>query len=144
MTPAKRNAGKIAGKKAIIFTIDAILALILGLSIILASLFYLGKASAPSQGETLQLISQDALAVMEKNGQLSESVSGATALPLESAIDMLPPNTCARLAVYSSLHEKISETLRQNCRFSEDYVLTRRLFVSEGNLYYAEMEAWYR
>jgi hypothetical protein len=127
-------------RTAIIFTLDAIFAVLLGLSIILASLFYIYRTSIPTGAENLQLLSMDVLSVMEKNGELSLALTGGTHPPLQ---EVLPANICSRLTLYSATSEKILTTSKTGCGLPGDYVITRQVFLVDKTIYYAELELWY-
>ena len=131
-------------KKAIIFTLDSTIAIIMTLSLIIASLFYLSQSTVSSENENLYRITVDSLAILEKDNVLKLAASTNTTTPLQTFLDTLPYNICSRLEIFTKDNTKLLTAVKRDCTYSEDYLVSRRVFIVQGNIFIAKMEAWYK
>lgn len=131
-------------KKGIIFTLDATLAVIMALSLIIPSLFYLSKSDVTFEQENLYRITTDSLAILEKNDVLMMGVLTNSSLLLQEFLDSLPYNVCAKVELFNKDGEKQLTVLKEDCTYSEDYQVVRRVFLAQESIYLARMETWYR
>lgn len=131
-------------KKGIIFTLDVTLAVLLTLSIITASLFYLSQINLSFEDEELYRLTMDSLAVLEKSNALSESASTGSTQPINYLLESLPYNTCAKVELYDKNNVRILTVKKVGCTYSDDYLLSRRVFIAQDEIYLAKMEAWFK
>ncbi len=125
-------------KKAILFTLDALFALILAFSFFVYFSFYFSDVEniLYSNIDLLEK-SNDVLAVLEKSNNLVDSTQ------IQTYLDALPAQICANITVYNSGNIMQLSELKSGCTPTEENTITRRVFISEYNPYLAVMEAWY-
>ncbi len=154
---------RLSAKKGIIFTLDAILALVSCMILLSATLFYLSQSHTISWVETdLSQLGLDSLAALELSSISSLRISNdlnwtlvndnTSNLKLFMNV-MLENNTCAEIRLYDASPPN-TYTLKKYYR--KDYctlkndtksAIARRLFFSDLNasaIYIAEMEVWYK
>lgn len=134
-------------RKGFIYTLDAIFALMIAAIIIFASFQYLSQTHiARFNRSDLYRLSNDALAVMERNSGLSNVVSGSTS-SAQNYVNSLPAQVCGNLTVLSTGNSLIGNAVKSGCDSAnvDELVVARRIFVhSNSSTYYAKLEAWYR
>lgn len=131
-------------KKGIIFTLDATLAIVLALSIILSSMFYLSQSEVSFEKQNLYKLSMDVLAVLEKQDVLDHAISTNSTIEIQSYIDSLPPNTCVKIDLHDVSNAKLMSIRRTYCTYPEEYSVLRRVFISNYEIYNAKIEVWYK
>jgi len=140
------------GKKGFVISFDAVIALLLLTSLIVAATSYLSTVEFKA-GNSLSLkeITMDSLTVLEKSGKLEKAISTDKSSEVRAFLNKLPYNVCADLRVYSgndlSNHEFL--VLRPGCKqnFKESATIERSVVVESGgnvSIYLAELRAWYR
>ncbi len=134
-------------KRGFIYTLDAIFALVIAAVIILASFQYLSQTHiAKFNRSDLYRLSNDVLAVLERNSGLSNVVSGSVS-NTQSYLNSLPVQVCGNLTIFSTGNSMVSAVQKTGCNSAnvDDLVVARRIFVhSNSSTYYAKLEAWYR
>lgn len=131
-------------KKGLIFTLDAILALIVASSLILASFNYVSKAQMVWNKPTLLKISLNSLAVLELSQTLQDAVKASNADDTEEFLNNLLPNhVCAMVEFYDEADSLLLTAAKSGCTSSNYPTVNYRSFTANGNVYYARMEAWY-
>ena len=132
-------------KKAVILTIDALLALIAAMTIIVAVVYFTGQVSnIPYNKQALNKISQDSLTVLEKDNVLKTAIETSSNTTLTLFLDSLPSQICAKVDLKSSDQIIQESAIKTNCGSSNETVVVRRSFVANSfNVYYARMEAWH-
>jgi hypothetical protein len=134
-------------KKGLIFTLDGIFAILIALTLIFSSIFYLSQASSTFMNQrNLIQISQDSLTLLEKTKELKNFAETSTPANIQSYLDSLPYQICAKLSIESSAGIQLQELSKSGCGNSAySSVTERRVFVANSfTTYYAEMEAWYK
>lgn len=135
-----------SSSRGIIFTLDSILALTLTLSLITASLFYLGKTDESSFDEQqLRQLSLDSLAVLEKSSTLHITITTSQE-SLSSFINALPDPVCANITLFDAQGIAQQSVQKNSCTEQEitaQTIVTRRVFIVNNEVYYAEMHSWY-
>ena len=127
-------------KRSVIFTLDAILAVIVGGFIITASYFLVSHSKTEFSTQSLSRISLDALAVLEKDGTFSTAVAAKNPSGLSSFLNSLPSNICGNLSIFDSSSLLIVSSQNSNCSLNQT-IISRRVFVSSNfSTYYAEMK----
>jgi len=139
-------------KNAIVFTLDAVFAIIAAAIIIFAVLFYTSQLSrTPFAKQSLSRISKDSLTVLEKDYSLKYSVQSGSYDGIQSFLDSLPTQICARIGLKDSsgaLFKIINKSGCPDYSPSTDRIIHRRVFVADDasqiqHIYYAEITAWY-
>ena len=135
------------GRSGFIYTLDAIFALVIAATIIIASFQYLSQTHiARFNRSDLNRLSNDALAVLERDSGLSNVVSGSVS-SVQSYLNSLPVQVCGNLTVFSTGNSVVSAVQKTGCNSAgvDELVVARRVFVhSNSSTYYAKLEAWYR
>src|SRR3989338_7166250 len=89
------------GRSGFIYTLDAIFALVIAATIIIASFQYLSQTHiARFNRSDLGRLSNDALGVLERDSGLSSVVSGSTS-SVQSYLNTLPSQVCGNFTVFS-------------------------------------------
>ena len=126
-------------KKAVIFTIDAVLAIIIAGIMLSAAYFYISyEYEAEDRQQNLQKTSLDILSALEKDGTLQNSVDTGSASSISTFLNVLPSQICSNITVYDNNSIIKLSTQKQGCNITQP-VFPRRVFAS-GNFssYYAE------
>jgi len=135
-------------KKGFIFSLDAIIAVLIALLMITSILFYLSQNSHSPNRENLNNIALDSLVLLEKSGALSATVISLDPSALDSYLGTLPYNICARIELFESRADgSLSKTLshyRAGCSLPSSYIISRRVFIASRITYLAELEVWQR
>ncbi|HIH42785.1 TPA: hypothetical protein HA246_04010 [Candidatus Woesearchaeota archaeon] len=134
-------------RSGFIYTLDAIFALVIAATIIIASFQYLSQTHiARFNRSDLGRLSNDALSVLERDSGLSNVVSGSTS-NVQSYLNTLPMQMCGNLSVFSVSNTLVGSIQKTGCDSAsvDEIVVARRVFVhSNSSTYYARLEAWYR
>lgn len=133
-------------KKAIIFTLDAILALLISGTLIMTSLHYFSKTeNIPYTQQSLYKISLDSLAVLEKDETLKTAVEENSITQIQSFLDSLPEQICSNITVYNTAQNNLLSAEKTECSSSDEKLFVRRVFVANDfGVYYAEMVSWFK
>jgi|SRR3989338_4744840 len=126
-------------KKAVIFTIDAVLAIIIAGIMLSAAYFYISYEYGSGDGQqNLHKISLDVLSALEKDGALQNSVNTGSASSISTFLNALPLQICSNITIYDNSSRIKLSAQKQGCNITQP-VFSRRVFVS-GNFsaYYAE------
>ncbi|MBI2661776.1 hypothetical protein HYX09_05945 [Candidatus Woesearchaeota archaeon] len=127
-------------KKGIIFTLDAILAIIIGALIISASYFLLSRHDPGFNMNALSMMSFDSLAVLEKDSTFRNAADAKNPSGLAAFITSMPGNTCANISVFDNSSMLITSSQKSGCSLNYS-IVSRRAFVSSNfSSYYAEMK----
>ena len=129
-------------KKGLVYTIDAIFALVIAVFLISAILFYMKDPNILYNEQALQKFSQGSLTMMEKDGTFRNAVSSSSNTEIGTFLDSLPRQLCASISIIDqNLTQAVGEVNKTNCNIPDEYVFTRRLIVADSKPYYAEMYA---
>ncbi|RME15155.1 MAG: hypothetical protein D6797_07230 [Bdellovibrio sp.] len=142
MSLAKKRA-----KKGIIFTLDAIIAILVAASFILASFFYLSKATnVPYDRQGIYDLSLDSLAVLEKKGDLAYSVeNGSNSTLVEFLNFSLSQQVCGEIKIFNTDTFQLLTATKPGCTPINETSFARRVFIANNSkIYYAEMEVWFK
>ena len=129
-------------RKGLIFTIDAILAILATIMILISVYSILSNSHFNSENNDLNKIALDSLTVLEKNDYLDQSVSGNLTM-INNFLAALPSNICGNISVYYQDKGIITSSKKPGCLISDNVVVTRRAFVFEHKTYFAKMEVSY-
>ena len=136
--------------KAFIFTLDAILAIILCSIIFLFTYSLLTKFQDSVVRETaLTDACSDVLTSLEKNGTLRNSVYYSRTSDIRDVLSNMSSNICSSITIYSSSNQPLLLAKRPDCSCTGDRSLIVRSFVipqSNGTIseYMAKMEGCYK
>lgn len=133
-------------KKGIIFSLDAIFAIIIAGIIILACFFYLSQTTTQLfTTQDLSLTAMDTLTILEKDGTFKNIVETGSTATLQLFLNALPDQQCGMITVYTSSAAAIHSAQKAGCTFKNESVIAVRGFIANNyNIYYARMEAWYK
>lgn len=132
-------------KKAIIFTIDAVLAVLAAMALISGSYYYL------SQTQNIQWtnadksqIAMNSLAVLEMSNSLQGAAATMSAAELDNYLNnILPAQLCANIMIFTETGAQLLTTIKSGCAVPEYKAVVIRDFYFRGFLYYAQMGVWY-
>ena len=125
-------------KKGIIFTIDAILAVVIAGIMLSAAYFYVSDGYHSRGGQqNLYKISLDVLSALEKDGALQNSVNTGSASGISAFLNAIPSQICSNITIYDSSSRIKASAQKQGCNITQP-VFSRRVFVSNFSAYYAE------
>ena len=135
--------------RAFVISFDALLALFIVFSFLVASFALLSRAEEKGFGElSLRAFSFDVLNVLEHSGKLQDAVVFEDSSSLDSFLNFLPFYYCARLEVFEQgAVQPLIVAARADCRnVPANSFLARSFFLAnrEGVLvfYTAELKAW--
>ena len=129
-------------KKGGIFTIDMLLALLVAGVILVASFALIGGKEQLTKDAAV--LAQDSLLVLESSKALANAVETNSNAQILQFLDALPSNICGNISVYSSPGLQILSGNKQGCDSSDAVDLARNAFILNFNVYYAEMQVWYK
>ena len=126
-------------KKSVIFTLDAIMAVLIAGIMITSAYFFISQTDAASfNRQNLNKISLDVLAVLEKDNTLKGSVESGSASELDTFLAFLPSPLCGKVTVFDSNFTSVLTAQKSGCDFDQPAV-SRRIFVTDNfDVYYAE------
>lgn len=132
-------------KKGIIFTLDAVFALIVAVTITVAVIFHMSQVSKiPYSKQALNKIAQDSLTVLEKDGILKEAIETGSTETITTFLNSLPYQICAGMDLKSADQSTIQSAVKTGCNSSEEAVIARRAFIANNfSTYYVRMEFWH-
>ena len=134
-----------ARKRGVLFTLDSIFALLIGLIILTSVIYNLHSIEVNNWSETnINELGMDYLTMLENDDTLKQTVSTANTYQLKVFLNIfVRQNICAKIKIYDSSDRLLMLETRTGC-FDNDIVFnTRRSFVVDGVIYYAVFEGWY-
>ena len=133
-------------KKAIIFSLDAIFAVIIAGIMILSCFFYLSKTTTNLyQNQDIYKVSLDSLTILEKDNTLKTSVETSSVATIQQFLNSLPDQHCGNITVYTSSSSQLLSAQKTGCTAKNESTIAVRSFIANNsNIYYANMEAWYK
>ena len=126
-------------RKGFIFTLDAILALLIVVTFM--GIISFGWSEDISN-YNLRQYAQDSLTILEKDHSLHEAVKTGSSGILEAYMGSMPENMCASMIIEDDQGLMVMNST-EICIKSDDVVKSRRVFIYEGEPYSAGMEVWY-
>jgi len=136
--------------RAFIFTLDAILALVLCSILFLFTYSLLTKFQYSGVRETILVdISSDVLTSLEKNKTLQNSVYYSRTSDIRNILNDLSSTVCSGITIYSSQNRPLLVASRSDCNCTGSRsVVVRSFIIPENNgtlsKYMAKMEACYK
>lgn len=146
--PKTRLAKRAISKRGFALSLDAAIAVVIALLMITGTMFYLSQNSHLSLEDPGFLVAMDSLAMLEKNGGLEDYAIVGSTIKINSLLGALPYDSCIRLTIYQvgagGSREKLGSLSKESCGYPEDFSIARRVFISGGEIYLAELEGWRR
>jgi len=132
-------------KKALIFTLDAIFAVLIATSIIVSSYFYFSKTDILTYTQQdIYRVSLDTLTILEKSSTLKNAVETSSTTNINSFIDTLPNRICTNVTIFDKNSNTVLHTLKTGCtRSLGERTFTSRVFIANYDVYYARVNSWY-
>jgi hypothetical protein len=137
-------------KKSIIFSIDAMLALISAVVLIGVAFFYLSQVQTLNWSQPgTYITAMDTLNVLRIDNTFHNSIKYNSNDNLTLFMNnMFPLNVCGRIELYNSSGNMLIEANKTNCFVptnldSNDIYVSRRTFVYNRSMYYAYLRIWY-
>ncbi len=133
-------------RKGIIFSLDAIFAIIIAAIMILACFFYLSQTTTNLyKNQDIYKISLDSLTILEKDDTLKTAVETSSTTTMQQFLDSLPPQICSNITVYTSSSADVLSSKKAGCTAKNESTIAVRSFIANTyNIYYAKLEAWYK
>jgi hypothetical protein len=143
---------KMNKKKGIIFSMDAMIAMLLTLILFLSVGFYLTKIENNAVNTIyLKQVAADTLTVMEKSNALENAIRRDQTILARSFLNNLPFRVCGEIRLISNNdlnNAKISLTKKECSSNYTELVVMQRSFLTETNnnieYYIAELKVWRR
>ncbi|MFH1443005.1 MAG: hypothetical protein ABIG96_03135 [Candidatus Micrarchaeota archaeon] len=132
-------------RKAIFFSIDAVLALLISSVLLAATLQSLSQMESLKPSDPTLAISRDALATMEKSGILQDAVKAGSSARIRNFLEFMPENVCYRVSIFAQNSQE-PVMAEENCACDE-ITSVARSFIAEGaeaEIYVAEMRSCIR
>jgi len=137
--------------RGFVISFDALIAASMVFMMLMAATAYLASAKFESREKiALRQFGNDALAVLEKSGELEYAVQNDRVSGIRQFLNKLPHIYCAELKVYPTedLNNPDFLVLRPGCNKNFlDYTSAKRVFIvdnDDANICLAEMNMWYR
>ncbi|MFA5141593.1 MAG: hypothetical protein WC471_01325 [Candidatus Woesearchaeota archaeon] len=132
-------------RKAFIFTLDALFALLLAMTFFAYIFTYMGHSANSFNNIDLLNMVDDSLNALEKSSALSNAVKSGSTASILAYINAMPTQICARVSLYSSSETLLYSVSGTGCgTLPSDYNTGRRIFVVNNVANLAVMEVWYR
>jgi hypothetical protein len=133
-------------KKSILFSLDAILAVVVAGSMIFACYFYLSKTTTNIyQNQDIYKLSLDSLAILEKDSTLKTAVETSNTTAIQQFLNSLSTQHCGNITVYTSSSTAVLSAQKTGCTAKNESTIAVRTFIANNsNIYYAKIEVWYK
>ena len=124
-----------------IFTLDAIMALVIATIVLSMSIYMLAEPKKQTN-EYLYQLSLDFLTVAGEKHMLQDIV-GNDPSKLEELKSVMPPQMCFQLSLKNESGSLVYSD-DNGCSQPVDYAIGRRTFTKDARFYVAEMKVWLR
>lgn len=133
-------------KKSLIFSLDALFAIVIAGIMILACFLYLSQTTTNIyQNQDIYKISLDSLAILEKDDTLKIAVETNSTTTPQLFLNSLPDQLCSNITIYTASSAAILSAQKTGCTAKNESTIAVRTFIANNsNVYYAKMEAWYK
>jgi len=132
-------------RSGFIFSLDAILALVICTFILMTVFFYFSHSNKLKMSESsTQILAIDTLAVLDIDGSFQEAIEDSSIDYLKTFLNtLLHENICMKLKIKDSQDSlTILEASKTGCTFSEHTTVARRTLYIDDTIYIAEARAW--
>ena len=136
-------------KKAVVFSLDSLIALMITGVIIGSSFFYLSQVESVSWSQPgLQTINYDTLNILHVDKTFMKSVRYDDYTNVTEFVDNLFPDyICANMTFYDGSDSEIKSVQKSGCAYpkdnAKDIYVARRTFVNNYRIYYVVLQSWY-
>lgn len=133
-------------KNGSIFTIDAILALLIAGTALVSSFILLTQTNEnPFAVQDLATIAYDSLTVLEGSDTFFNAVKANSIGTITQFLNALPSQICGNISIYTDSNIQILSSNKANCDSTDYASIARGVFIANNTyIYYAEMKVWYR
>lgn len=132
-------------RKAFIFTLDALFALLLAMTFFAYIFTYMESSNNQFNNLDMLNMADDSLNALEKSSALFTAVKSGSTASILTYINAMPAQICARVSLYSSSQTLLHTVSGTGCgTLPSDYNTGRRVFVVNNAANLAVMEVWYR
>jgi hypothetical protein len=132
-------------KKGFIFTLDAILSIIIAGLLITMTMMMSQQAPIDYTSTDLHIAAMDYLTVLEKDGTLRTAVETNSTNAMQAYLNTTHPQMCANITIYNNASAAILSTGKTGCNRGDDLAVARRVFLnSTGAIYSARMQTGIR
>lgn len=133
-------------KRSILFSLDAMIATIIAMTLIAGIYMHMSDISSPKYGNyDLMLLASDSLAALKVQDEIRFAVDNEADARIKDFMEqVMPKNTCSRLVIYNSHDIIFMEITKNACIYDEQSIKVRSPLIHEGEIYKGEMHTWYR
>jgi hypothetical protein len=132
-------------KKSLIFSLDAIIAVVIAGMMLLACFFYLSQTSANIYKEqNTYMVSLDSLTILEKDSTLKTAIEANSTAAIQQFLNSIPNQFCANMTIYTSASAALLSAQKTGCTQKNESAVAVRIFIANQEAYYARMESWYK
>ena len=134
-------------KKAIFFTIDAIIAIVTATALTLSAYYALAHTNPVNLNEErFYELTLSVLDAADKDKTLYDTIAQNNASIMDSYMDELSSNQCGTIRFYDSANMEILNATKSDCiGLSSQFVTAaRRTVVVDGSMYTAKLEMWWK
>ena len=129
-------------KNGALFTIDAILALLAVVSVVISAFVMLHNREYRSLGDEV-VMSYDLLSVLEETKALHSMAELNDTFSASLFLDALPSQVCAKLTIFTQSNASVTSVKKSGCTGSDEFSIGRAVFITaDKSIYYAEMKIW--
>ncbi|MBN2458285.1 hypothetical protein JXB31_04105 [Candidatus Woesearchaeota archaeon] len=134
--------------RGMLFSIDAMIAAMVAIIMILAINSISSNAVRPSYSElNLYHIAADSLVVLKANEEFSGVLTSSSTERIHSFMNnIMPENVCSYVRIYNKLGYQMISRTKNGCpvKIPEKSVLLSSPFIYNNNIFIAEMVVWYK
>jgi hypothetical protein len=138
-------------RKAFIFSLDALIAIVAATVIIGASFFYLSQVQTLNWSQpSITVISMDTLTTLRVDGTLKRAIEDDSNKTIELFFDkMYPSNICGGIELYDRHRSLILTANKTGCDSppgdseSNELFVSRRTFIVNKQMHYVFLRTWY-
>jgi hypothetical protein len=132
-------------RKGIVFSLDAILALAIMITIVVGTLFFVNhQVDTSFNRKSLDTIARDSLTVLEKDYTLRTAVDINNLEIVSRFMNAFPSHICSSIIIYDSSNNEVLTGSKSGCSQAAQRSVARRTFITTGrNRYIAEMTVWF-
>jgi hypothetical protein len=127
--------------RGFILTLDVMIAIVLA-AVLSSLILSLSMNQGISVEGFLYSLGNDFLAVGDKEGSLSDALSGSPER-LNSLVDSMPGNICVNVSVIEQ-GGSVTYSKWTDCDYPGEYVVAKRTIVDSGGYHMASIRVWYR
>jgi len=130
--------------KGILFTVDAIFAIVICLTIILSSFFFLSQTQKIRYSDTaLDTLNTDMIVVLTLDGTLERGIQEKSSTGIKVALDTLPVQACMRIIVKFKNESVLLDETKTGCTGNEYSKKKQGTFALNGEIYLTQAISWY-